>query len=359
MKVSLITCHTPLSKRKAGFHWIANSFHRKGWEVNFITTYSLVDIVKKDYRFDLLKNQKFNHTIKFKENFYGHIAFRWWRPFNTKNKYFNKITEPIFKRYGSWKGCKFYEAIKNSDVIVFESLYDLLYFPEVKKRNPKAKYIYRVSDDLTTFNIHRFMINAEEIISPEFDLISVPNEAIHARFSKFCNPLLQPHGIPKYLFDESYLNPYSGDRKKAIFVGNMSFDYDFLNTASKAFSNIDFHIIGPIDKMIKAGNVFYHGEIPYEDTIRYIKHADLALSPRTLGSLMNSNKIMQYKYCNLPIVISDFNKDESEGGSIFYYSPGDKESIIRSMQGALSYERAKNSCSDVMDWDDLVANFLK
>ena len=357
MKVTLITCHTPFSARKAGFHWLANSFRRKGWDVNFVTGYSIVDYLKRDYRFKLLKDTKFNVAIHVEEGFSNYVAFRWWRPFNLQNGYLNKLTQPFFRRYGDWKKEAFYQSISGSRIIVLESTYDLLYFPEVKKRNPGAKFIYRVSDDLTTFNVHPFMIDAEEVLSESFDLVSVPNRAIYNRFKRFCNPVLQPHGIPKYLFDIETVNPYRSEGKNAIFVGNSSFDHGFLKLCSLNFQDVYFHIIGPIAREVESDNVIYYGEIPYKDTIKYIKNADVALSPMITGGLMESNKIIQYRYCRLPIVISDVNKGDED--NIFYYTPGNENSIIAAMNAALSCDIEESTRDGVTDWDDLVEEFAR
>ena len=51
-KIVLITGHYYSSKRKAGFHFLAEAFAKDGYDVTFITTgLSLLSILKKDYRF--------------------------------------------------------------------------------------------------------------------------------------------------------------------------------------------------------------------------------------------------------------------------------------------------------------------
>lgn len=356
MKVSLITCHTPFSKRKAGFHWIADAFHRKGWTVNFITAYSIVDWLKNDYRNALIKNHRFNVPIELEPGFISYLAFRWWRPFNSKFKFINNANALFFSRYGDWKNLNFHNLILGSDIIIIESLYDILYLPILREKNPSAKFIYRVSDDLSTFNVHPSLLTAEEALAGQFNLVSVPNTAIFDRFKKFCSPVLQPHGIPKYLFDKNYTNPYSSTRKKAVFVGNLLFDYEFLRICSSEFKDVDFHIIGPLQKKVISDNIIYYGEMPYEETIKYIKYADVGLSPMISGGLMGSNKIIQYKYCGIPIIISDVNKSNEDG--ILYYKIGDCSSIIKAMSQALKIEKMNKQSLKLFDWDDLINSFI-
>ncbi len=55
-RVVLITGHYWNSKRKAGFHWLADAFLRQGWEVVFFTAppapLSLLSVIRRDYRLD-------------------------------------------------------------------------------------------------------------------------------------------------------------------------------------------------------------------------------------------------------------------------------------------------------------------
>ena len=65
-------------------------------------------------------------------------------------------------------------------------------------------------------------------------------------------------------------------------------------------------IIGPFRNLPTAHNIVAHGEMRMEDTVGYIKFADIGLDtivwrPHS-GVLSDSLKLRQYTYCRLPIV---------------------------------------------------------
>lgn len=356
MKVSLITCHVPTSKRKAGFHWIADAFHEKGWNVDFITCYSTIDVVKGDYRAKLLNSYSRNEIVELKKNFRFFISRELWRPVNLKRKFLNGVTGPFFSMYKFTAPKSLKNSTKDSDIIIFESIPEIMYLEEIKKINPSAKFVYRVSDDLATINIHPIVLKYEEDAATIFDLVSVPNKEIYNRFSKFCDPVLHKHGLPKKLFDGETRNPYKKGVTNVIFVGSVSFDHAYLEMCSRIFPELQFHIIGPIDKKIVRDNVIYYGEMEYVETIPYIKEANVAISPVTREHIIESNKIIQYTYCRLPIITSEKNKSDSK--NIFYYKPGDLDSIKASMNCALSFDRSSTDIDKIWDWMELVDNII-
>jgi len=357
-KALLITSHIWNSKRKAGFHWIADALWRMGWEVYFVTAVSQIDKIKGDYRFQYLSSLELNTVITEKEHFYSYIWFRWWRPMDLRHPWMNKITAPLFRTYGRQViDNHLKEIIKTADLVIFESIPNVAFFPTFKKINPNARYVYRVSDNLHLSNIHPAVLEIEERIAPDFDLISVPTQNIFDKFAPLTNVKLQRHGIPKHLYDRKHNNPYAPNTINAIFVGSLSFDYDFLSKASKLFPEIDFHIIGPLPNLPKRNNIHTYGEMPYEETIPFVKYATIGLSPMTRPSLGDSNKILQFTYCKLPIVISSINR--SNWPHFFYYDIGSEKSIVNAIQGALSFDKNIIPKEMVNSWEQLVQSLLE
>src|SRR5262249_14487915 len=159
--------------------------------------------------------------------------------------------------------------------MIFESKPGLLLYEQCKRLNPRARYVYRVSDDLRWLrSSHPVVVQAEERYAPQFDLISVPSAALLQRFRHLQQAMLHTHGIRKDLFTDECPNPYqSGWERHVVFVGTAYFDYNFLKIASASFPQWAFHIIGPIPRLPQRANVFAYGELPFADTIPYLQHA--------------------------------------------------------------------------------------
>jgi 2-beta-glucuronyltransferase len=358
--VTLVTGHYYESKRKAGFHWIANEFYKKGWKVVFLTApISYFSKLKGDYRFAFNIEKEKNKLIQIKENLYSYVYFTMWHPANLRNNYLNKCTSKLFSYYGNKINYELKEIVKQTDLFIFESTPALLLFKTFKNLNSKAKFIYRVSDDLKLLNVHPYIITFENENYTKFDLVSVPCEYIYNKFKIKEKVRLQYHGIDtRYFDDEKIVSPFKPKTINAVFVGNSHFDYEFLDIASKEFSQIYFHIIGPLEKKIQKENIIYYGEMAFADTVKYIKFADIGLANRSYfkgaESLTDSLKILQYSYCNIPYVAPEFLKSRRENG--FFYLTGDKRTMIEAVQKALLYKNTniKSKNNIVNTWEEFV-----
>lgn len=369
-RVILFTEHYYTSRNKAGFHWIAKAFAEKSNIVTFVTTpISIVNLIKKDYlKFDIKKLNKLKNIDKNIKEFY---LFSFMHPFeiDSKNEIINHIIKlfmPIIRKIYvySYLNNQIKEEIRNANIIIFESSVGLLLLKRIQKYNKKAKYIYRVSDDLRFLKIDNYVRKSEKLISKKFDIISIPSEYVYKKFKTYnlTNIWLQKHCIQKEIFDKCKKNPYKNALKKnAIFIGMSHLDYQFIEIASKQFPNIDFHIIGPFEKECKNINIIYHGLLKFDETIGFIKYADIGLATRSnekhVGMLSDSLKIIQYEYCKIPIIMPDIIK--KAGNYVFKYKYGDKKSIIEAVKFAL---KAKNNSNLkfplVQSWSELVESWI-
>lgn len=358
--VVLITGHYYESKRKAGFHWIAEEYYKMGWEVIFITApISYLSKLRNDHKFTYdIENEK-NSLKKVKGDLYSYVYFTLYHPGNLRSKVLNNLMTPLFSLYGKSLKGDLGNIIKKADLFIFESTPGLILFDKFKRINPTAKYVYRVSDDLKLIKAHPMVIKYESKHYQDFDLISVPSEFIYNQFREKDNVRLHFHGIEKSFFDSEKKSPFEKGKKNAVFVGNSHFDYKFLEMAAKNFSEINFHIIGPLEKKIVKENIIYYGEMPFKDTIKYIINADIGLANRSYfygaESLTDSLKILQYTYCNLPYIAPEFLRSNRENG--FFYSPDDDNSIRKAINDSLSYKG--NNQQSVASWLDLVTNINK
>jgi 2-beta-glucuronyltransferase len=359
----LITSHFWNSKRKAGFHHIADSLLKKDYEVLFLTgDVSYLRFIRKDYKNSLMEKSKYNTLLKESKNFSQFIKFTYLHPVNYKNELLNKLALPVIKNYSDkLKGeNEINDFIKEADVIIFESFNGLFWFEHFKELNSKAKYIYRVSDDIRQLKKHFHLIAHEENISSKFDLVSVPSEYIYKLF-KNNNVKLHHHGIRKDLFDKDYSSPYSGeDEFNYVFTGNAYLDEDFLKLASNNFPEDRFHIIGPFKKK-SSDKIKYYGEIEFENTIPFIKYANAGLHTlehdERAAAFTDSLKVIQYTYCRLPVIVPDFIKSKRE--NFIYYEPGNKSKIKEALEKAKRFDRSSIDVSEIDSWDEVTDKLLK
>ena len=362
-RVVLITGHYWNSKRKAGFHWLADALWRQGWEVIFMTAaLSWLSVIRQDYRLNYPVLQQANQLFQVDKAMWSYVWFTPWHPANLRSDFLNYLSQSLFCTYNKLPLGAVESKLREADLFIFESTPALLLFEKFKDLNPDACYIYRVSDDLRLLRNHPVVLKTEKRIAPQFDLVSVPSQSIYKLFERLPKVKLHLHGIRKELFDKQYVNPYPGsDKTNLIFVGNSYFDWEFLKQASQLFPNWYFHIIGPLNKLSQRKNVIAYGELPFEATIPYIKHADIALQTRSyspgIESLTDSLKVIQYTYCCLPTIAPAYLS--SSRSHFFYYQPGNKSSIQTALMAAKTYERGNINTDDICSWDELVYRLLK
>ncbi|MCX2741551.1 hypothetical protein OO017_16445 [Pontibacter sp. M82] len=359
-KITLITGHYFGSKRRAGFHHLAKAFQELGHEVLFFTApVSKLHQLKGDHIMQYAIKEEANQMIT-KEAVHSYVHFTPWHVANTRFSLTNALTSPLVPYYATFDINK--EAIafiKNSSYIVFESTPGLLLFDKIKKLNPKAKFIYRVSDDLRFLQVHPALIKYEEKILPFFDLVSIVSSHFFTLFSQK-NVKLHFHGIDKQTYDQAHLNPYPLGSKNLVFIGNAYFDVNFLEVASSLFPEFNFHIIGPIQNLPIKPNIKAYGEMPFQETIGYIKYADAGLHTlqQTNGAeaFTDTLKVHQYTYCQLPIVAPSFLKTSRKHA--FYYTPGNAASIQASLEKALRYPHCEVDNRNVLDWKELAQKLI-
>ena len=240
----------------------------------------------------------------------------------------DKLTYSFFAGLGRRCPRGLEDMVRQATLLVFESCVGLPAFPAFRRLNPEARCVYRVSDDLAGFGVHQVVRDAERAAAAEFDLISVPYEAMldKVEFREAKNLVWFPHGIPTRLLDRDYDCPYAASPcKRAVFTGVNLFDEDFPFVAAPLVPEVEFHIIGPQPPERQQERVTFYGEMLYEAMLPYVKHADIALQCLTRGGFGTSNKSMIYTYCGLPIVASSGNG--APWPHVFCYEPGDEASI--------------------------------
>lgn len=361
MKVVFLSNHYYYSDRKAGFHQLADAFSSNGNQVFFVTTgFSLFSYLRSDFRVrykNIFKDR--NKLVNVKKDFYSYVYFTLLHPHNLLFGWLNSLFNRLTLTYGKRCLGDLQNILKSADIVIFESSNALYFFDHLHNINPDAKRIYRVSDDIRILRSrHPSLDEVEKSIASRFDLISVPCSYLLDKFST-TNVKLQKHGINKAAFDEA--GPpslYKQYERNAVFVGNAHFDDDFLEIAADLFPAIHFHIIGPLTPKLTKPNVTYYGEMKFEETVSYVRYADIGMFPLLktnsfVESFTDSLKVIQYRYCKLPIVAPDFLKLKDKNASA--YEPGNKDSIKKSIENALALKEgnAHEEVFDIMSWKEL------
>ncbi len=361
-KAVLLTFHCRHSKRQAGFHQLAKSLRNKDWETLFFTApYSWISKFRKDYRTQYIQPEETNWLMRNGDGDCSFVLKTFWHPVNLRHSILNLLLTPLFKSYDRFLSGKALDYMRRADLFIFESTASLLFFDKLKRLNPSAKMIYRVSDDLRLLKAHPIVLEAEKRYAPKFDLISSPSAFLHRRFERLDQSYLDYHGLRRDLYDKCYDNPYDSSVINAVFIGQAHLDYDFLRLASQKKPDWKFHVIGPLSPDYQADNIIYYGEKPFRETIPYIKHADVGLHTLKFRpgarSFTDSLKVIQYTYCRLPIVAPEYLKCDRE--NFIYYRPDDRTSIAVALEKAVKFDRESIDTANIHTWDELVETLLE
>lgn len=357
-KAVLVTGHYLFSRRRAGFHWLADSLHRRGWEVLFFTAaISRLSRLRGDYRFAYPVLRDANRIRRASDKLWSFVWYTPWHAATVRWRLLERLTAPLFARYGELPIGEAAQFVRRAELVIFESTPGLMLFDQFRRLSLHARTVYRVSDDMDMRKNHPVVLDAERRVAERFDLVSVPSEPLLAKFAHLPTTRLQPHGLPKQAFDRRYGNPYpSGPHVNCVFVGASMLDRDFLSRAARLLPHWAFHVIGPLGRLPRAANIVTYGELEFHATLPYLQHADVGLHPmeRRSGaeSLSATLKVMQYTYCRLPIVAPDFlHMPEAH---VFHYRPGDDESIARALRAAWAMDRRTIDRSGARSWDEVV-----
>jgi len=351
-RVVFVTSHYLNSDRKAGFHWLAESFWRAGWQVLFFTeSISWLSLLRRRVPFVREANQ----LCHVRERMDSYVWLTPFHPINFRIGALNRLSGPLLKLYPRFSLGAAEPEIEQADLFVFDSDHGLFLFDRFKELNPRARFVYRVSDDVRMMRHHPVVPTQEDRIVAKFDLVSVPTTPMAKRFPEPVNVKVHFHGLEKSLFDQPHANPYQTSRPNVLYVGKHYFDADFMVRAVRLFPKWSFHVFGAVGELPNAPNLTCHGERPFVELIPYLQHADIGLQNLTYTPgaewFTDSLKMFQYTYCRLPIVAPSFLRNARP--HVFYYEPGDEPSIRAALLAASAYERTQITTDSVLSWDDV------
>lgn len=336
----LLTALDYRTPRKANLHFIADELVKRGPTRFFSLRYSHLSRYKADPRTDI--DARANQV----ESVNGVECFLWKtfvHPFNTGKKLLRPFENLLFRAYRTFSHPLLRQWLQEADIIFFESGTAPIFFDLACALNPQAKKIYIASDDLQTIGVADFVSECFTRAAPQMSALCLPSRALASAMPKSSNKFFVPHGLDQTIALQADPNPY-GPGQHAVSVGSMLFDPGFFRIAAKAYPQLQFHIIGSgHDHEDYPDNVHVYAEMPFNKTLRYIKHAIFGIAPYRTEEVPTyladtSMKLMQYEFFGVPAVCPL----AVVGGSPlrFGYQPGIAPSIDAAIKAALAAPRA-------------------
>ena len=354
--------HVLESRRRAGMHFLARAYRDAGWRVTFVTVgLSPLARLGGDTRLADAPLDVRNRLVEVEP---GLTQFVWMAPLHPRNaqrRWLNALTGSIFARYPAFMPKALRAVLADADHVVVESAAGVMLVPRIRRENPRARLIYRVSDDLRVLGAHPVVLDAVRIALPQFSIISIPSSKLADRFPGLDTVRHHPHGLDTAVFAKSTVSPYAPGERAVISFGTMLFDPASALTVCQARPDLRVHFFGALGDKPSAENAVHHGEQPFADLVAYMQHAvrGAAFYRSTPGSAYladTSNKMMQYAACRLPILAPDF----VAGGQdhIFGYRPDDTGSIAQALDAALNANRDGLPFPAALSWDAVAAAII-
>lgn len=351
--VVLISGHYLGSKRRAGFHHLAHAYRNLGWDVTFVTAaISSLSRLRGDYRFAYPVREEANRLVPVQERLTSYVLLTRTHPGNLRLAFANRLSTPLFARYARIPLGPLEERLREADLVVFEGTAALLLVDRIRGLAPRARLVYRASDDLRALGVHPVVLEAEARAIPLFDLVSVPTREIADLLAPYGPVEVHPPGIDRAAFDRKTESPY-GAGPVGVFAGvSPLFDYASLEAAAELAPRVEFHVIGPPPRPLPA-NVSFHPELPFEVLVPYLQHATfgLLLFPEGYASLGQGNKFAQYSYCRLPIVAPTHL--EADRPNVCGFAPGDRQSLARALAEAQQMPHSSAFATGIMSAEEL------
>ena len=352
----LLTALDYRTPRKANMHFIADELAKRGKTRFFSLRYSRLSRFKADPRCEIDAQANRVELVK------GVECFLWKtfvHPFNTRKRGLRSLENVWFQGYRAFMHPVLKQWLTEADVIFFESGTAPIFFDAACRLNPQAKKIYIASDDLQTIQVADFVHRCFDRAAPHMSALCLPSRSLADAMPATGNKYVVPHGLDHRIADQADPNPYPTG-KHAVSVGSMLFDPEFFRVAATAFPDIQFHVIGSgHDQERYPANVTVYAEMPFQETLRYIKHASFGIAPYRSNQVPRyladtSMKLMQYEFFGVPAVCPH----AAVGNSALRhgYQPGDALSIKSAIRAALSAPRT--SPKRYLSWSEVTDRLI-
>lgn len=353
----IVSPHDLRTPRRVNVHFIAEQLGKRGKTRFFSIGFSLLSYLRGDPRLSIAGRAERIEQFHGIECFLGRTV---WHPFNVRVAWLRWASRLLFKRYRQLVSDVFKRWVALSDTIILDSGIPAIFIAMIRQHNPKARIIYLASDLLDTVGFDPFVAEELSRTLSQLDEIVVPSRRMARAFRPHPNVRYVPHGLDASIADSGDPSPYDGGIN-AISVGSMLFDRGFFEIAAPAFPDVTFHIIGGgrHAENLAYANIRTYGEMPFAETLRYIKHAQVGIAPYNAEKAEDylcdtSMKLMQYGFFRIPAVCPHVVVGDHAGR--FGYVPGDPASIEQAVRGALA--AGKISPPTILTWSEVTDRIL-
>ena len=305
-----LTGHFPQQKRRTSMLWVTDHLQSQGCHVTYATVgYSWLSRLKGDRRLAALGYTPNTGTTPISPTLTGLFGYSPYHPTNWPTQTLNKAFETLDPLFAAYWAPRLRAPLAQADVVVVESGPPVALSPLVARLAPQATRIYRVSDDIRLLNAPPALLQAETQ-HHHFHRISTGSPLIAQRFADHPNVTLDPMGVPHAQINVNVPDPYARTGAPiAVCAGSTLLDMEQIVHTARAAPHWQIHVIGRLKSTPPAlPNVTWHGEMPFQETLGYIRHADIGLAPfqdvpGVEYQITNSNRILLYRHTGLPILV--------------------------------------------------------
>lgn len=353
--ILIVSRHDYRTKRRASVHFLARSLVEAGHDVAFVSVgFSWLSRWSNDSR--LILNDRANRW----QAVDGLRAFLWrshWHAGGIPHTV--RQLDWVFDLWARSPCAALDQAAAGADIIMVESGLPPVLIPRLRALAPTASLVYRAADLLDTAGVHPRVQAVLDESAAEIDLIAVVAEAMLPHFARFPGrKIVVPHGVAWDLIAVARSSPFADHTNNVVTVGSMLFDSPAVATAAKALPDWHFHLIGTPPGSYP-DNVRQHAEMPFEQTLAYLHHADVGLAayqrqgaPDYLSE--SSLKLLQFGAVGLPAVCPDFAVGGP--GQRFGYDPDDLSSVAAAIIIAAGAPRIP---ATILSWRDVARQLME
>jgi 2-beta-glucuronyltransferase len=362
-RVLIVTAqHFATQPRKVDLHFMAEALNAQGVAVDFLSMrLSWLSRIMRDERWAFASTRPLNRWTVIGPLLQEFIWRTPLHPITLRRQALDAALSPFAHLYGRLLPAAVTQRLSEYSHILVESGISLLALPTLRRLAPQAKLIYHAADRLATIGAHPAAAATLQSHAAAIDQAHVMADAIRGDIPAGVDTIYLPHGISKDAFDRIVENPYAGPRN-AVSVGDMLFDAATIETLARRFPDWTFHLFGRRARLEQPfDNVEVHGETPFDTVAAYIKYADIGIAPYLPKAdadylSQSSLKMIQYTYCQLPIVAPRFAA--AGRAHVSAYDPGDADSVAAAFEKAADCDRATIDISSVLTWEEKTARLF-
>ena len=324
------------TKKKASIQHVAEGAMKLGYDVSFISTrYSLLS------RFSRESRNFLNGTANKVQNIDGVRCFLWktmFHPFSTRHRIINSVMSLLYEPYAALPCKEFDNIVRGADYVVVESSVAVVLLKRIRSLSPRAKIIYYATDRLDTVGAHAAVQRLLVKNAKAIDYVCVRSSKMAEHFKWASGRIyLARFGVRQEDFANVGTTPYNG-RRAIVAVGSMLFDKRYFDTVPAHFSDIEFHVIGCGQTFDAPSNVVLHDEMPFRETLPYIKYSVAGVAPYLPAPGVeylaeSSLKLAQYEIFALPAICPYFAVGAIDGR--YGYDVGNEASMVSATSNAL------------------------